>query len=659
MLKRSVSAFFFFCISSLVMVFADPVALYTTGKQFQDQGNWYRAIENYQEALRENPSYGLVYQGLAECFYALNEYEQALDQVIKAEGFKRNDPGLLDLHGFILIGLGRLEEATGIFNRVLQTWPNDIQARFGTAEINLFYGRVTLAAEHYREALSRYPENRKALLSLALVSRELGNTAAEKEYISKALQFHGDNPQVFYYAAWLAALDGKLEEAEGRVRSALARDASYDDAYELLAAILYQAGRFTEVIDVCDIRIAARRNSPSAWYLKSLAYEKLDRYEDSIRTAQTGLEIAPEDEILRLFMETVVIKHLSVEDARRASWAQYHIRKAAEFQQRNMSEQALYEYRRALKIYPYDTETRFSYAKLLLTRGYPSRYIEQLEFIQSLGKSTTAINDAVENYNKLLVNSVQSKWQINPLYLEKDHCSIRIFYQNDSGNILHPAAEKITAVQISDIFSYEQRFNVTAHETPVQSYSEAFRLSRTQGDDYFALVTFSENATDVQINLDMYVSKTGSQAGTFKVFRTGNNRYSNALRRLVQITAAAIPLRGEILTRHQNNAVIDLGRVDNILVDQVFDIFPESAVTVKNEGIGLVYDSSKVLGTFTVTELDGDIAQGRLQRKGFFDRINAGDTVVLGPTETEAGTASSASDEQSAPALLSLIRKIR
>jgi len=629
---------------------ADPVRLYEAGRAFQDQEQWYDAIESYQEALQENPSYNLAYQGLAESFYALGEYEEALTQVQKAETYKRNDPVLLDLHGFILVGLGKTADAAAMFKQVLSTWPNDVSARFGVAETEITAGRISSASALYTEALRRNPQNRKALLSLALVNQEAGNASAAREYIAKALQYHGDNPQVFYYAAYLSFADGKLGEAENRARTALSLKPDYDDAREILAAILYRSSRYSEVITLCDERIATDRNRASAWYLKALALEKLSRHEEAIRSAQTGIQVAPEDEILRSLMETIVIDNLKFEDARRASWASWHVSKAVLFGQKNMSDQGLYEYRRALKINPYDTASREAYARLLLTRGYPARYVEQLKFIQSLGKGSASVNDAVESYGKLLSNSVPAKWKIDPVYLDKAHIALTFYYQADAANFMHPDSERITSGMIGEVFSYNPGFKIEAPESPVGSYSEAFRKSREKGDDYFALVRIRENARDVQITCDLYVARTGSVAEHFTVFRTGNDRYANAIRRLVQIMTQAMPVRGSIVNRFQADSVIDLGKADGIKVGQKFDVVPSSLVTVLNEGIGMRFNPADVLGTFTVTAVDEDVSQGKLERGGFFDRINAGDTVLVkadqgdGATTTGAagGTAGSA-----------------
>ena len=676
MKKAILACSLFFLLSCL---FADPVASYDAGKGFEEQEDWYSAIENYQEALRENPSYNVVYQGLAECFYALDEYEKALDEVTKAESFKKNDPVLLDLHAFIYIGLGKLNEANQIFSKVLLTWPNDISARFGMAEIDICSGKITAASGEYLDALKRNPENSKALLSLALISKEIGNNAAAREYIAKALQYHGDNPQVFYYAAYIASSDGLSGEAENRVRSALSLRPDYDDAQELLATILYKAGRYSEVLDICDTRIANNRNHESAWYLRTLALEQLQRYEEALKSAKTGLQVAPDDEILRALMESIIINQLALEDTRRSSWAVWHVERARQFMLNNMSEQALYEYRRALKINPYDVESRQAYAKLLLNRGYPERYVEQLAFVQSIGKSSNEINDAVESYGKLLSTSIFKTWKIDPLYLDKAHTSIGFYFQKDPTNIMHPDSERITTSMISEVFSYDLRYTVQSRDTPVGSYSEAFRTSREAGEDYFALVNFRENKRDIQIVVDLYVSKTGSKADSFTVFRTGTDRYANALRRLVQTVASVMPVRGAILKRYQGEAVIDLGKSDGIKKDMSFDVLPQEAVSVKSEGLGLIYNPTDVMGTFTVSGVDEDVSLGKLLRSGFYDRMDSGDVVIPKPDKKDAatGTAKTATATTSvqgaqnavsvanadvvkqAPALLSLLRKIR
>ncbi|MBR6215978.1 MAG: tetratricopeptide repeat protein, partial [Spirochaetaceae bacterium] len=348
-----------------------PSALewYNRGKDEQDVQNWYTAIELYQEAVRANPSYGQAWLSLAECTYALGEYDLAISYADTAAEYLKNTTAIDNLKGFALIGLARLDEARAVFDKVLTRYPNDTDARFGLAELDIFIGKISGAESYYLDALKRQPESRKALLSLALVSYELGKTKAAKEYINQALKYHSDNPEVHYFAAYILAREGSWIEAEGRVRAAIQLKPGYDEAYSLLASILYSTMRYQSVVDICEYRISRDRKSTSAWYLKGLALTRLNRIEEAIATYQSGLEIDPEDEIMRTAMEQLVCSYLDIEDSRRARWAQWHSKKAEEFSQKYQSLQARYEYKRALVLNPSSAASRIAFSEILLRDG--------------------------------------------------------------------------------------------------------------------------------------------------------------------------------------------------------------------------------------------------------------------------------------------------
>ena len=497
------------------------------------------------------------------------------------------------------------------------------------AEIEVTGGRLTNASELYTAALRRQSENRKALLSLALLSHETGNTKAAESYISRALQYHGDNAQVHYFAGYLAALAGNLSEAEGRIRAALTINEEYDQARALLCSLLYSSGRYREAITIADLRIASDRKRSDAWYLKALCLLKLKDNTQAFEAAQTGLSVDSENELMRTLLEDIAVQTFDFEDTQRKSLAKTHQIKGDSFLNRNMTDQALYEYRRALKVYPYDTASRQAYANILMRQGFYERAIQQLEFIQSIEKSNAKINDTVEAYSKMLDHSVRNRWNIDPLYLNKAHLSLGLFYQVNAENVFHPEAEKLTSALINDILSYNRRFAISASLDTPSSYMEAFRQARTAGNDYFGIVSLRENERDIQITLDLYVGRTGSKAETLTVYRSGNDRFSNAIRRITDMFGQAMPVIGSIAGRSQAEAVIDIGSGDCDFTDYTIEIVKNGTVTIANEGIGLLYNEKDVLGTFTIGRIAEDLTEGTLTRKGYYDKMAKGDLAVL------------------------------
>lgn len=657
-MKRLIFAVLFFvCVHFLA--FGDAVKFYEDGKDFQNRGDWFSAVECYKSALQENPSYNLAFQGLAECFYELDEYDQALSYVEKALHYKANSAMLKNLRGFILIGMGELNKAKSIFEDVLKTAPNDVEARFGLAEIEVSNGKLITATEFYKAALARQGENRKALLSLALLSFEDGNREATKNYTNKALRYHGDNAEVHYFAGYLSALENDNETAEIRLRAALKLEPNMDKAKRLLSTVLYAQGRYFDAIHIADDRLSIKRELADAWYLKTLSSLKQNNYAMALQSAKVGLSIEPNNEILRSLLENIAIESLDFEDSYRKKLAEFREKKARTFASLNYINSAIYEYRQALRVYPYNTDARFEYAKLLLRQGYPERYLEQLQFIQSITKSNTKVNDAVEAYGKMLATSLQSTWGVNPLYLTKGHISLALFYERSSANVLHPESEKIATKMTAEIIEYNRRFKVTYDNTKSSTYAEAFRKARTGGSDYFGILKLEESQRDIKLSLDLYVSRTGSLAKQFIIFRSGNDRYANALLRLYSMFSSSMPYVGKIVKRNMGNILVDLGKNDGDFSDMEFVIVEEGKINFAKDGIGIIYDEANVLGTFLPTRSDEDLTAGTFRRAGFYDRVNENDWCVAMKKNEEITEADFINIRNQQPILLQQLKDIR
>lgn len=607
----------------------NAVDFYRRGKNAQNSGDWYSAAEQYQESLRLNPAFFDALYSLAQCFYELEEYDRALFYVLEAEKLRSNSQDVQTLHGFILIGLRQLTEAEAVFSEVLRLWPNNVNARFGLGELDVAAGRISAAENQYMQALNRSPENRRALLSLAMVCQEEGKTEIAAGFIEQALKYYGDNAQTLYIAGIFEMNRKSYEMAEKYLRASLTVDPSYTDALDALASVLYYSARYQEMNGVADDLIKKNRSETKSWYQKVLALSKLNRMDEAVSAASSGLKAGQEDEILRIFAEDLILENFPLEDSRRKEWASARFKNARSFERHNMSGRAIFEYRRGLKLNPYDTSARMAYATLLLSGGYPTRYLEEMTFIKSLGDTSTVVSDAVENYENLLQQSVSSRWNIDPLYVDKGHITLGLYFFTSSGNLIHPGAEKTTASALADALSFYRRFDVYTEMEPVSGYAEAFRKSRENGDDYFAVVSLDENKTDISVKMDVYLSRTGTPAGTFSVFRTGNGRFSSALRRLADTASSAFPVFGTVLQREQNKLVVDLGKSDGIAAGSSFAVISADSLAFVPDGLGVNFPEKSVLGYVDISKVDSDVSEGTFSRNGFFDRMNPGDIVVL------------------------------
>lgn len=676
---------------SVVPLFAaetkNILKLYNEAVELQNEENWYTASQYYIEVVNSNPAFSDAWFRLADCSYHLGDFDLAFQYLESAEKYEKDKSEIKNLKGMILLALGRTEEARQIFNEVLKKYPNDIDAHFGLAEIELYDGKFSGAENQYSEALKRQNTNRKALLSLALVCAETKRYSQAEKYLRQAMQYYSGEPEVHYLASIIYTMKGDYKTAEKHARIAVEIRGTYDQAYELLAQIVYLQHRYSEVIDLCDFIISRNRNASAAWYLKGTAQAKLGNSEDAISTWDTGLSVNPQDELMRMMLELTVKNELDLDDARRKQWSAYHLNNARQYDSRYDKAGSTYEYQRALMLEPSNVQARKAYAEILELNGMHELYLSQLKFIKenSDSKISTGLSDTIEAYDSLLNNTLAKRWKVDAFYLDKIRWNIAVFYTENTSTFNHADSDRLTALACGDIFSGVAITSVKTQVTPVSGYGEAFKNARANNFDYFIIVSLSEGEDDVSLSATMYSGRTGTETFNEKYYATGNNRFSTVLRRFRNSVLEKLTVRGKILQRNGKTVLIDLGRSENIVKDAVFKIVRKGCVKTADAGAGLYFRDDDVVGMLEVTEAGEEVSEAVITSHGFYDRINEGDELVLVSmpsqnTETGMDTVPNADEEGNPlvnnavkgdelvaeikkaverPAIIDLLRKIR
>ena len=387
-----------------------------------------------------------------------------------------------------------------------------------------------------------------------------------------------------------------------------------------------------------------------------MAYARLGRPQEALSVLSSAVSVNPDDEFIRMALEDLLISGTGVEDPARRRWASWHFTRARDFRTRNLNDQALFEYRRGLRLYPYARE-RQDYAEILRLQGFPARFMEELRFMQDLGMGNQGIDDLVENYTARLAGSLYRRWQVEPLLVTKRHWKVAVFSLASQDSLRHVDGASVAASYVRDVLVHDRNITPLPGEQRQPSFSQAFRNAREGGADYFLVLTVTENERDLSLKGELFVARTGSAAGTFFAYRTGPDRLRNAGRYVVDQLAAALPFRGELAARRAGQGLLDKGRADGVKAQNVYDIVKKGRITVRNDGIALVYAPGDIVGTITIEEADEEVAAGKLARNGFYDRIESGDEVVLQAEKTPSPV--SGQGAQTDPELRALLRALR
>lgn len=633
-LKAGIISTIFFVFSSYSIFAQDSqsaLSLYNKAVSLEQDEQWYEASQYYMEVVRINPAFSDAWLHLADCSYKLGEFDLAFSYLESAEKYEKNNSSLQNLKGMICISLGRFDEAKNIFNEVLKKYPNDIDSHFGLAELELFEGKYSGAEKQYEMALKRQGSNRKALLSLALLCAQTERYSLAENYLKRAMSYYSGESEVHYLASIIYMMKGDYSTAEKHARIAVEIKTDYYKAYEQLATILYLENRNEDVIDMCDYLIYQNRSNSLAWYLKGIAQEKLSKHEEAVATWNTGLNIQPQDEFMRMMLELSAKENVPLDDSRRTVWANYHLENARQYDSRFDKSGSLYEYQKALILNPSNTTARLAYANILELNGMHEHYLNQLQFIKSLNeeKISTSISDTIEAYENLLSDTLAKKWNIEPFYLDKTRWNIAVFYMTSDASFRHADLQRLAALACSDVFTGVAITSVKTQVTPVKSFSEAFQNARKNSFDYFIIVSANEGDDDISLSSVMYNARSGVEADNKKFYATGNNRLSTVLRRFRNSVLENLTVRGKILARNGKTVLIDLGRSENISEDFEFKIIRKGKLTTADSGTGLFYKDDDVVGTLKISKAGEEVSEALITKSGFYDRINVDDEVVL------------------------------
>ncbi|MCQ2575345.1 MAG: tetratricopeptide repeat protein [Treponema sp.] len=636
-------------ISAVSPVFAktkQKAATFQQGFEYEQNEEFYSASQCYLEVVEKNPADVKVWYHLALCSYKLGEFDLALQYVENSEKYDRDNRDIQNLKGMIFISTGKTKEASKLFYEILKKYPNDIDAHFGLAELELLEGRFSGAEIQYTEALKRQSTNRKALLSMALVCAENGKFEQAEKYLNASLQYYSGQAEVHYLSAVIYSIKGDFKMAERQARIAVEINGNYEKAYELLSAVLYQQGRYAEVIDISDFLISRNRNNSNAWYLKGIALDRTGNFKEAINVWTTGLSINPQDELMRFNLEMEVRDNLSLEDRRRSNWAKYHVDNAKQYAQKYDGAGAVYEYQRALLLDPMNYDARIAYAEILELNGMHELYLDQLKFIKehnfdNISKNQkTELSDKIEAFDDLLSDTLGNKWSVEPFYLDKTRWNIAVFYEENGSSFIHADTNRLVARAASDIFSGVAITSVKTQVTPVSGYGEAFKNARAGKFDYFVILSLSEGQNDLTLSSAMYSGRTGLQITDDTFYSTGNNRFATVLRRFRNSVLEKLSVKGKIIDRNGKTVLLDLGKSENIVPDTQFKIVKKGEVRTADNGIGLYYRDNDVVGTVTVTKAGEEISEANIDEYGFYDKVNIDDEVVLVylPPRTNSGS---------------------
>lgn len=299
--------------------------MHQTANQLMSAGQWDQAAVELQKVVAAEPDRVEAWQDLAKCYNQLQQFDKAAEAYMSAH---KIDPGSLDLlsnlgfaqlranqlepametydkmlkldelshdanvHlGFIYQKQGDAEKATGYYEKALEGKPDDVQTMGSLAQLYADSDRPDDSVAMYERAIaSATPEQKTQLRS------KLGASLIAAKNFEKAAAVYGalveaspDNPAHRFNLAISLMQVNRHKEAEPHMEKVIELKPDYGAAYQQLAAIYNETGKFNQAISTVRKGLEVSDDKAGLYCTWGRSLEKMELYDEATEMFQRAV----------------------------------------------------------------------------------------------------------------------------------------------------------------------------------------------------------------------------------------------------------------------------------------------------------------------------------------------------------------------------------
>ncbi|MBF9015058.1 tetratricopeptide repeat protein [Oceanispirochaeta sp. M2] len=626
------TAVFFFSVF-LLTAQQSPLELYEDGRHALRSGDYYSSLDLFKKALAVNSAYVDARKGMAEAYFLLQEYAEALYHAEAALKGADSRVDLLTLIGRIYLGMNRMEDAESQFQKALAMEPNNAEAAYGKAEIAVFRGNYSEGTGLFERSLTINPDSRRALLSLSLLHEDSGDSTRSLYYLNSALEHYPQDPVVLDFAIRHYDRSEEWSRAEALAIKWRALEPDNDTIPILLGTIYNRMGRNEEAVTAFTVAVRSRQEDPLVWYMLGRSYMDLGRYEEALLSFRTVNIIDPGNEMSRLSMEYLLLNEYPIGHEERIKAGEYHFNLAKDFQKSYQYDKAMDEYRLGRLLSPLDLDGWWLYASIQNSLAYTNRYREEMTALKLEGYDNERFLRVMELLESTEDESFLNTWD-GPLTHSHTPITLSLFFDRENSSMIHRGMEEALTGFIADQMMSDPHYDINMTKT-ITDPAEAYRLSHSGNSDFYIILKMTETERTIRMSCSIHLARTGSEVFRFHLLRSGNRRVSDVLIKSARDILNALPVKGYLMGIEEDQVLVNLGTMDALEEESEFILLRKDTGRWTDEVPYLEFTPDNLLGTVVLDDLQEEYSLGTVSRNSPFDLINAGDELYLLTEEME------------------------
>ena len=270
-------------------------AYYNRGAAYAKLGDYRRAVEDYDRAIEIDPECVLAYVYRGAAYIELANPEQALSDYDRAIALDPANPDGYANRGGAYAKLGNYRQAVSDFDRAIEINPEYAWAYNGRGASYAKLGNRSQAISDYDKAIEIKPEYAEAHYNRGVLYQGLVNYRQAISDYDKAIEVKADYIEAYANRGAAYAVLGNNRQAISDYDRAIEIDPKYAKAYYNRGVAYGELGNLTQAVSDYNMAIQMNREYAEAYNNRGVAYAKLGNHEHAIDDFKTAARLNNED----------------------------------------------------------------------------------------------------------------------------------------------------------------------------------------------------------------------------------------------------------------------------------------------------------------------------------------------------------------------------
>jgi tetratricopeptide (TPR) repeat protein len=268
-------------------------AFYTRGNAYNEQREFDRAIEDYNEAIRLNPRHANGFSNRGVAFTQKGEYDRAIESFNDAIRLDPNHVDAFTNRGVALTRKGEYDRAIESFNDAIRLNPNRAGVRFDRGNAHRLKSDYNRAIDDYNEAIRLNPNHASAFSNRGIAYGRKGEYDLAIQSYGEALRLNPKNVNALYNRGNAYTRKGVYDLAVQDYDQVLRINPRHANAYSSRGIARFLQGQFSAALPDLSEAVKFAPDDLHRILLHYLAQVRAGNHDrEALAHATQGLDLA-------------------------------------------------------------------------------------------------------------------------------------------------------------------------------------------------------------------------------------------------------------------------------------------------------------------------------------------------------------------------------